>query len=181
MKRTYFLAASAVLMVWSVVPAPAAPKPESQATEAKAMFQQIDEWSADVADSAFRLSEMAKSNRDPESHLEGLTVLREDINRIGSELQSLDTMRDALSAWEVKALDQTLPLMHQAADNAEKAIQTYNSDRPWWWATSYVDDTAQVFKDTDQVASILRDYLKLAKTREREERLEHNLGEASGF
>jgi hypothetical protein len=49
------------------------------------------------------------------------------------------------------------------------------------WATSYVDDTAQVFKDTDQVASILRDYLKLAKTREREERLEHNLGEASGF
>jgi len=71
--------------------------------------------------------------------------------------------------------------MHQAADNAEKAIQTYNSDRPWLWATSYVDDTAQVFKDTDQVASILRDYLKLAKTREREERLEHNLGEASGF
>ena len=181
MNRTYFLAASAALILWSAAPAPGAPKPESQSTEAKAMFQQIDEWCADVADSAFRLSEMAKSNRDPESHLEGLTTMREDINRIGSELQSLDTMRDALSAWEVKALDQTLPLMHEAADNAEKAIQTYNSDRQQLWATSYVDDTAQVFKDTDQVASMLRDYLKLAKTREKEERLEHSLGEASGF
>jgi len=181
MNRTYFLAASTAFILWSVTPAPAAPKPESQATEAKVMFQQIDEWSADVAESAFRLSEMAKNNRDPESHLEGLTVMREDINRIGSELQSLDTMRDALSAWEVKALDQTLPLMHQAADNAEKAIQTFNSDRPWLWASSYVDDTAQVFKETDQVASILRDYLKLAKTREKEERLEHSLGQASGF
>ena len=143
MNRIYSLAASAALMLWSVAPASGAPKPESPSTEAKAMFQQIDEWSADVAESAFRLSEMAKSDRDPESHLEGLAVMREDINRIGSELQSLDTMRDALSAWEAKALDQTLPLMHEAADNAEKAIQTYNSDRQRLWATSYVDDTAQ--------------------------------------
>ena len=120
MNRTYSLAASAALILWSVAPAPGAPKPESQATEAKAMFQQIDEWSADVAESAFRLSEMAKSNRDPESHLEGLAVMREDINRIGSELQSLDTMRDALSAWEVKALDQTLPLMHRSCGQRRK-------------------------------------------------------------
>lgn len=103
------------------------------------------------------------------------------INLIGSELQSLDNMRDSLSPWEAKALDQTLPLMREAADNAEKAIQTYNSDRQRLWATSYVDDTAHVFKDTDQVASMLRDYLKLAKIREREERLERGLGGASGF
>jgi hypothetical protein len=67
--------------------------------------------------------------------------------------------------------------MHDAADNAEKAIQTFNSDRHRLWATAYVDDTAQVYKDTDQVASILRDYLQLAKTRDREERLQHSLGE----
>ena len=181
MNRTYSVAASTALMLWSVAPALAAQKPESPATEAKVMFQQIDEWSADVADSAFRLNELAQSDRDPESHLEGLAVLREDINLIGSELQSLDNMRDSLSPWEAKALDKTLPLMREAADNAEKAIQTYNSDRQRLWATSYVDDTAHVFKDTDQVASILRDYLKLAKTREREERLQRSLGGASGF
>ena len=177
MNRIYSVAASAALILWSVAPVSGARKPDSPATEAKGMFQQIDEWSADVAESAFRLNELAKDNRDPESHLEGLAVMREDINRIGSELQSLDAMRASLSPWEVKALDQTLPLMHDAADNAEKAIQTFNSDRQRLWATAYVDDTAQVYKDTDQVASLLRDYLKLANTRDREERLQHNLGE----
>jgi hypothetical protein len=177
MNRIYSVAASAALVLWSVAPAPGARKPDSPATDAKGMFQQIDEWSADVAESAFRLNELAKDGRDPDSHLEGLALVREDINRIGNELQSLDAMRSSLSPWEVKALDQALPLMHDAADNAEKAIQTFNSDRLRLWASAYVDDTAQVSKDTDQVASILRDYLRLAKTRDREERLQHSLGE----
>lgn len=80
MNRMYSRAALAAAMLWSVAPVPAAPKPESPATEAKVMFQQIDEWSADVADSAFRLNEMAKSDRDPESHLDALAIMREDIN-----------------------------------------------------------------------------------------------------
>jgi len=181
MNRIYCAAASAALVVWSVAPAHAAPKPNYTAAEAKVMFQQIGAWSADVAESAFRLSEMAKSERDPESHFEGLTVIREDINRIGSELQSLDAIRDSLSPWEAKALDQTLPLMHDAADNAEQAIQTFNSGRQHLWATAYVGDTAQISKDADKVSSILRGYLKLAKTRDQEGRLERSLGEAPGF
>jgi hypothetical protein len=177
MNRIYSVATSAALLLCSVAPASGARKPDPPATEAKGLLQQIDEWSADVAESAFRLNALARDERDPESHLEGLAVVREDINQIGSELQSLEAMRTSLSPWEAKALDQALPLMHDAADNAEKAIQTFNSDRQRLWATAYVDDTAQVSKDTDQVASILRDYLKLAKTRDREERLQQSLGE----
>lgn len=181
MNRIYCAAASAALMVWSVAPAHGAPKPASPAAEAKVMFQQIDEWSAAVAESAFRLSEMAKSERDPQSHLEELAVIRGDINRIGSKLQSLDDIRDSLSAWEAKALDQTITLMHEAADSAEQAIQTFNSDRGHLWSTAYVRDTAQISKDADRASSILRDYLKLAKTRDKEESLARSLGEAPGF
>jgi hypothetical protein len=177
MNPIYSVVAAAALILWPVATVSGARRPDSPATEAKGMFQQIDGWSAEVAESAFRLNELAKDNRDSESHLEGLAILREDINRIGSELQSLDAMRASLSPWEVKALDQTMPLMHEAAENAEKAIQTFNSDRARLFATGYVDDTAQVYKDADQVASILRDYVKLANTRDREEHLEHSLGE----
>ena len=181
MNRTYCAAATAALMVWSVAPAHGAPKPASPAAEAKVMFQQIDEWSADVAESAFRLSEMAKSERDPESHLEQLAVMREDMNRIGTKLQSLDAMRDSLSTWEARALDQTLALMHEAADNAEQAIQTFNSDRRHLWSTDYIRDTAQISKDADRVSSTLRDHLKLAKTHDKEEHLERSLGETPDF
>ena len=181
MNRIYCAAASAALMVWSVAPAHGAPKPASPAAEAKAMFQQTDGWAADVAESAFRLSEMSKSERDPESQLAELAIVREDINRIGSKLQSLDAMRDSLSTWEARALDQTLTLMHEVADNAEQAIQTFNSDRGHLWSTAFVRDTAQISQDADTVSSNLRGYLKLAKTRDREESLARSLGEAPGF
>jgi hypothetical protein len=178
----FSLVAATALIALSVGPGFGARKPTvAPSTEAKTMFEQIDEWSGDVADAAFQLGEMAKSGRDPESHLEGLAVLRDDVNNIGGELRSLEAERGSLSEWEAKALDQIMPLMQDAADNAEQAIQTYNSGRQHLWSTSYPDETARIFKDTDQVAALLRNYLRLANTREKEQRLEHRLGEASGF
>jgi hypothetical protein len=177
MKRIYSLAASAVVMLWSLAPAHAAPKPKSPSTEAQSILEHIDASSASIADTAFRLGALVKDNRDPEAQLDGLDEIKTDINKIGGELQSLEAERDSLSTWEGKALDQILPLMHDAADNAEKAIQTYTSDRQRLWATSYADDTARIYKDADHVATLLRNYLKLAKTREKESRIEQSLGE----
>ena len=182
MNRVHFLAASAAVVLWFAGPAVSASKPidESSSNEARTTLEQIDAWAGTIADDAYQLGVMANSERAPESHLEGLAVLREDINRIGVDLQSLDTKRDSLSEWEVKALDQIIPLMQDAADNAEKAIQTYNSDRQRLWATSYVGDTSAISKDASEVATLLRDYLTLAKTQQKELRLEHSLAEAQG-
>jgi hypothetical protein len=179
MKRIYPLTDSAVVMLWSLAPANAATKPknESPSTEAQVMFAQIDATSTAIAETAYNLGVMAKDQRDPQSHLEGLHDLREDINKVGSELQALEAERSSLSEWESKALDQILPLMQDVAGNTEKALQTFNSDRQRLWATSYVDDTATVTKEADQVATLLRDYLKLARTREKESRIEQSLGE----
>ena len=180
MNRIYCLTASGVLMLGSLAPAHATPKPknESPSTEARVILEQIDASSANIADTAFRIGALARYNRDPEALLDGLDEIKTDINKIGGELQSLEAERDSLSAWEGKALDQILPLMQDAADNAEKAIQTYTSDRQRLWATSYVDDTARIYKDAGRVATLLRDYLKLGKTREKESRIEQSLGEA---
>jgi hypothetical protein len=180
MKRIYSLTASAVVMLWSLAPANAATKPqnESPSAEAQAMLARIDATSAAIAETAYNLGVMAKDQRrDPQSHLEGLHELREDINKVGSELQALEAERSSLSEWESKALDQILPLIQDVAGNTEKALQTFNSDRQRLWATSYADDTATVSKEADQVATLLRDYLKLAKTREQESRIEQSLGE----
>lgn len=179
MKRMQSIAAPAVLMLWCLVPAHATPKIKNE-TPPQSIFEQIDALSAEVADTADSLADMARRQRDPRAHLEGLDVLRADINRIGSELQTLEAERSSLSPWEDKALDRILPLMHDAAENAEKAIQAYTSDEARLWASSYVDDTARIFKDSDEVATLVRDYLKLAKTREKERRMEQSLGDVAG-
>jgi hypothetical protein len=70
--------------------------------------------------------------------------------------------------------------MQDVADKAEKAIQTFNTDRQRLWATSYVADATTISKDAGEVATLLRNYLKLAKAQQQELQLEHRLGEATG-
>ena len=179
MKRIYSVTASAALVAWSLAPANGAPKPknESPSTEAQVILAHIDGQSATIADTAFMLGEMAKAARDTELHFQGLAVIREDVNRIGSELRSLEAERDSLSGWEREALDQIVPLMHTVARSAQNAILTFNSQRSRLLVTDYVDDTALVSKDADEVATLLRGYLKLANAQEEESRLDHSLGE----
>ncbi len=179
MKRCYSLTASAAVLLWSLAPAQAAPKMKgaSPSTEAQATLEQIDVASATIAEIAFKLNDLAKSVPDPKAQIAGLDELKTDINKVGSELQSLEAERDSLSEWESKALDQTLPLMQDVAAHAEKAFQTYNANQARLFATSYLDDTDRISKDADQVSTLLRDYLKLAKTREKESRIEQSLEE----
>lgn len=179
MKRVNFLAAAAALTMWSLAPAHAAPKSkaESPATGAEATLEQIDVWSAAVSDAAFKLNDMAIRQLDPGGQMEYLDILRVDINKIGSDLKALEAERDSLAPWETKALDQILPLMQDAASNTEKATEIYNSDRQHLWTTAYVGDTERVSQDTEKVATLLHDYLKLEKMQEKELPIAQNLGE----
>ena len=95
MKRVNFVAASAALLVWSLGPAQAAPgsRAASSPAGAQAAFDQIDEWSATVADASFRLGDFAQRRLDPESHQEGLEVLKDGINKIGKDLRVLEAER----------------------------------------------------------------------------------------
>jgi len=183
MKQLYSSPALAVLMLWALAPAHGAPKAKSDSpsTRAQAILGSIDAQSASIADTAYQLERLAKDLHPPEAHLDGIDALRAEVNTIGSELQSLEAERDSLAEWEVQALDQILPLMHDVADNTDKAIQTYRSDRGRLWVTPYVGDTARVVQDANEVSTLLRDYLKLAKTREKEARIEQSLGESPQF
>lgn len=177
MNRIYSVAVSAALIVWALPLAQARSKPKdaSAAVQAMAIFERIDASSAEIADVAGQLEERSKGQGDWEMHLEGLATLKQDVNSIGRELSSLDAERASLASWEVEALDRTTSLMHDVATNTEKAIETYNSDRSHLWATSYRTDTAKAAEEADQVKTLLTGYLKLAKAREREDRLEHDL------
>jgi chromosome segregation ATPase len=142
---------------------------------AKAALEDIDASSAQIAYEAERLEDMAKTQKDPQLHLDGLETIKREVNSIGSDLNSLEAERDSLAAWEVEALDRTTTLMHDVAARAEKAIATYNADRNHLWSTSYSADMAKAAEEAGQVKNLLSGYLKLAKVREQEDRLEHDL------
>jgi hypothetical protein len=183
MKRVQSLTASAVAILLCLPAVQGAPRQKdlSPPTHAKATFGDIDQLSGAISDRAFELQEMARNMGDPEIQQEGLAVLKDDVNRIGRELQSLEAERDSLSTWEANALDQTIPLMKDIADNTEQAIQTYNSNRLGLFAPSYTGKTDKIDKDAREVTALLHNYLKLADGREKAQRVEQSRGDAGQF
>jgi len=181
MKRIHSPIPLAAALLWTLAPAYGAPKArnESPAASAEATFEQIDDWASAVSDAAFHLNDMALRQDDSDAHLYGLEVVRGDINRIGRDLAVLEAERDSLTECEVKALDLVLPLMREAAADAQNAIALFNSGRSHLWATKYVADTAGISKDAHQAAEILHDSLQLQRTQEKVSQMEHDLGEPS--
>jgi hypothetical protein len=177
MSRIYSVAVSTALIVWALPLAQSRSKPKDASVEVQAIgiFEEIEASSAEIADVADQLASRAKGPTDSEIYLDGLDTLKFDVNSIGRELKTLDDERASLAPWEVEALDRTISLMQDVAGNAEKAVETYNSDRSHLWATSYPAITGKASDEADQVKTLLSAYLKLAKGRAREDRLEHDL------
>lgn len=177
MKRIHFAATAVALIVLSASAGQAAsrPKSDSPTAQARTMLEQVDSWSASLVDTADRLSMKAKSQADPQSELAELDYVKDDINRIGRDLRVLEGEQVQLDKWESSAIDEILPLMQDAAANAEKAIQTFQADRNHLWATAFPAEIATVFEDAARVKESLDGHLKLAAAREHEQRLERTL------
>jgi hypothetical protein len=174
MNRFNFASLSIALTLWALPVAYAHPKPTdaSVPVQAMAIFEQIQASSADIADVADRLEQNAKIPAETEMPREGLDTIKGDVNSIGSELKTLDEERASLSPWEVEALDRTISLMQEVAADTQKAIETYNSDRGRLWSTPYDSLMTNAYEEANQVKTLLTGYLKLAKARDRVERLE---------
>src|SRR5215831_12523476 len=124
MNHRKFLAPGTVLILCTIpfAHASTASANEAPADRARAVFQQIESSAGNVAETAWRLENLARAGRSPESHLDGLDTLKEDVNRIGSELRSLEAERASLTPWEGQALDRSVSLMTDIAKDADSAI-----------------------------------------------------------
>jgi hypothetical protein len=115
----------------------------------------------------------------PESHIDKLIAMREEINRMGREMHILDTERGALPSWEQQAVDKTLPLLKDSAANTTSAIEYLNTNRTHLWGDEYRGYADSVWQDSEQMAKTLKNYLKLAKLRQEEQPLENTLGQVA--
>ena len=174
MKAIYSATVSTALALFSASLGQAASKSEndSPTAQARTMLVQVDSWSASLADAADRLSMKAKLKEDPQSQVEDLDILRNDVNRIGRDLRILEAKQGSLAGWESSAVSETVPLMREIAMNTEKAIETFQSDRNHLWTTPYSEETTRVFEDAERVKELLDGHLKLAAIREQEQRIE---------
>lgn len=180
MNRTCFMAAAAVVL-WTLTPGAASAKANTTAARAEVTLEEIGTRSADVAAIMDELSGESAQQLSRDSHAAGLDSVKEMINKIGRDLQTLDAERDSLAPWEVNALSQVLPLMRDAADHVSNAIKMLSSEPGHLWGTSYSSDLSSARDDARKAEALIRDYVKLQGTQAKELRLEHELGASGQF
>ena len=129
-----------------------------------------------MVNTADELAIKAKSPEQADAQFVRLNDLRDDVNRIGKDLRVLEAEKGSLTAWESKTFGEISPLMQEIASNTETAIEIYSSNRNHMWTTAFPDESAKVYEDAARVKEILDNNLKLAKVREEEQNLEHEIG-----
>ena len=177
MTRMSFSIASALLIASSLSMAQAAGAKSNSATAAKETLKDIEESALAATDEAEHLEQfIANPAFSPESHLDKLMALKEEVNKMGREAGTLEAERDSLAPWEQQALDKTMPLLKEAAANTTNAIEYFNENKSHLWADNYHEYASHILRDSEQIAKTLKDYLKYAKAHDQERQLEQSLG-----
>jgi hypothetical protein len=83
--------------------------------------------------------------------------------------------RESLAPWEQQAVETVLPLLQAATANTASAIEYFRETRGRLWTAAYRDCADRVWQDSEQIAKILKDYLKYDKLRAQEIRLEERI------
>lgn len=177
--KTINYAVVSALITCSLSLAQAFPRAKDQSvpTQARMMLKEVDSLSASMAYAADRLALVAMSTEGSETQLEELDAVRDDVNRIGRDLRTLQDEAGSLPAWESQTVDEVFPLMQEIATKTEEAIQNFNANRNHLWATAFPDETAKIYRDSERVKEIVSANLKLAAARVEEHRIEGTLNQ----
>jgi CBS-domain-containing membrane protein len=152
---------SAVVLSISLAAAQASSPPD----HARQTLQDIRESAYNVENESDKLRMFATNTMiGNEARADLLNEMQLRINRIGKEIiATLEAERSALAPWEQQALDQTIPLLQDAAANTQQVINYFNDRKDPVWIGQYRDDTTRIMHDTEKVVAELSDSLKAAK------------------
>ncbi len=176
MKTALYINTLAVLIAGSMSLAQAAPrlKHETATADARITLEDVQPLAGSMVTAAEGLS-IDAIRSDSGSQLVGLNELREVVNKIGHDLVVLENEGATLPEWEVSAVNEIRPLMREIAANTDKAIQNFNSNRNYTWATGFPEQTQKIYEDAMRVKELVDAHLKLASIRKQEQRIETKL------
>ncbi|MEO8658182.1 MAG: hypothetical protein ABI693_06915 [Bryobacteraceae bacterium] len=168
-------------IAWAIASAPcAAAKPAVSITaahEARETLGELKGLASKAAGNAYQLEIYIRDARlGRDSQMFPLVSLKEDVNKMGKDMASLEARRDSLDPWEQQAIDKVLPLLREAAANAERATVYFNENGTHLWGPEYRSSLDKAYRDSDQIANTLKNYLKFEKAHEQEEHLEATIG-----
>jgi hypothetical protein len=177
-----FSMTSALLMTFSLSTAQLASSKSAHipaAADTRATLKEIDEVALKVADDADQLRMLIDNTEFSwQAHSERLMDLKDDVNRMGREVNSLEAERGSLTPGEQQDLDKALVLVNETAAETQKAIKYFDNNQTRLWTADYREYANDIWRDSEQIAKTLSDRLKYEKVHEQEQQLELRVGGA---
>lgn len=157
----------------------AAPRTAQTTETEKQVLQDLRSRALAVRDDAETLRTYIEAARLPsDSHARILQALREDVNRMGKDLVTLDSERNSLPPWEKDAFQRILPLSEDTASTTRQAIDYFNANKTHLWGQEDLGFATRISTDALQVANTARDYLKYENLRDEESKIKSEISHA---
>lgn len=180
-KRTLSIASATLITVGLSLGQAGARMHHTSTDEARKTLREIEVLAVDVEDQADQLGHISQDqNLSAYSHLTRLNAMKDEVNQMGRELAVLEAERDALPSWEQKAIDDTLPMLKDAAENTGSAIEYFNESRTHLWTPDFRGYANRVYEDSRQIAKSLKSDLRYDKVRDQERRSTDDPGIVGG-
>jgi|SRR5664279_3694361 hypothetical protein len=126
---------------------------------------------------ADQLHSLTNSRLHWQTHASRLTTVKDHVNRIGDQLEVLQTMRLSAAPWQQEAIDSLVPAASQVAGHTTSAIDHLNESSQRLWAPDYIDHLRAIAALSDHMHGLVDNHLKIIDAQSKIQSLEYNLAE----
>lgn len=115
-------------------------------------------------------------NRSPrisrESHAAQLTLMRAQVNDVGSRLARLQEIKHVAAPWQQQAINRLQPLAEDVAQHTEFAIVHLNENGNYLFAPSYQEHLAEAMDQAKELKQTAGNFLAYNSAQQRLDRLQ---------
>lgn len=112
-----------------------------------------------------------------QTHAFQLNQVRDDINRVGDQLDWLQRVRFSAAPWQQEAIDSVLAASVEVASRTSAAIGHLNEHHQYLWSPDYVDHLRTISTLSDYMHGLVDNHLKIVEAREKIENIQEELAD----
>lgn len=112
-----------------------------------------------------------------QTHAHQLNGVRNDVNRVGDQLEQIKNMRSSAAPWQQDAFDTVLPIAAEVAERMNDAIQHLNDNPQYLWAPDYQEHLRTIPILSGQMYDLVDNQLKIVDARERLDKIMRQMGD----
>lgn len=124
-----------------------------------------------LKEDADKLESFTHSNAAWETHSDVISRIREDVNKMGRLLATLQNDRASAAAWQQTAIDRVMPVAKELASNTTAAIERLNKNPRLLNTPDYQNYLEAIGDSANNLAGTISNFVDYGKTRQRLERL----------